>query len=166
MVWSNEYRNFVRAVGILMCIAWASATISIIISLKKRFGRQTRNEGESGTLFAFPDKFVGCVLIASALLIYDAAVTAVFAEPDFRYRHMIDLQALLIAGLGVIAIQRCLAFMLDGKLFVRQMARVRQCTRAIDVYSRLKPTRLIVFVGIFVTAIYLSWILFMLRYTG
>jgi hypothetical protein len=160
MVWSNEYRNFVRIVGVLMCIAWAAAIVSIVTGLKTYFRRRPKGP------FTFPDKFAGCVLVASALLIYNAAVTAVFAEPDFRYRHMVDLQALLIAGLGCIAIQHWLLFTRKGKFSVRHASYFRQCARAIDVFSGLTLAQLIVFVGFLIAAIYLSWILFMLHHTG
>lgn len=55
VIWRNEYRNFVRIVGILMCIAWAAAIVSIVTGLKKYFRRRACSERRPKGPFTFPD---------------------------------------------------------------------------------------------------------------
>jgi len=167
-VWIKAYRKFVYVAAILMFVAWLSVVVSIAVIAQKYFRRRAQAERKLQNMFVFQDEFIGCVLIASGLLVYNAAVTAIFAEPDFRYRHMVDLQALLVAGLGLLASQHWIKLMLGqhlSGLFANRMAYFT-CVQSFDVFRWLTATQIAISAVCLIGAIYVTWTFFMLHFTG
>lgn len=107
--------------------------------------------------------------MASLLFIYDAALTALFVEPDFRYRQMADLQATLVAGLGLISIQCWLKFGVGARLplsFLVPLDRAGYVFRRWDPWRCLTATRLGIWMAGLVIGSFASWALFMLEHTA
>jgi hypothetical protein len=104
-VWLKSYRVSVMLVGLLMCVAWLAVAASIgkAALLLLRPSPAIKPHQKSGVVFSAA--LIASVVIASLVFGYNAAVTAAFAEPDFRYRQISDLQAISIAGLGLVAVQ-------------------------------------------------------------
>ena len=50
--------------------------------------------------------FFGSILSASFLLAYNVAITAMFAEPDYRYHYFIVPVEIILAGYGAIVLMR------------------------------------------------------------
>ena len=68
------------------------------------------------------------IVIASLLFGYNAAVTSLYVEPDYRYREMVDLQAIVLAGLGLVAIRHWLRLAF-GQTLASPFAKVRSEVR-------------------------------------
>ena len=73
-----------------------------------RLGRQRLLSTSAGRPVLYGG-LTASIVMASLVFGYNAAVTSIFAEPDFRYRQMADLQAILLAGLGLVALYRWLS---------------------------------------------------------
>lgn len=169
-VWTKTYRKFVFVSAILMVIAWLSVIVSITCIIVGYFRQQSQPELKLQNMLVFKGEFIGCVLIASGILIYNTAVTAIFADPDFRYRHMVDLQVLLVAGLGLIAGQHWINLIFDrhlSALFAKRKTVTQfTCMQSVDVFRRLTATQIAISSLCLVGAIYVTWAFFMLHYTG
>ena len=87
-----------------MGVAWATALFFVGRYVVMRWWKPVDAALKQGTCIFFREALIPSILMASLLFFYDAALTALFVEPGFRYRQMADLQAILIAGLGLISI--------------------------------------------------------------
>jgi hypothetical protein len=169
--WENYFhREALRIVGVLMCVAWAAAFAGLTHMLFSQRSRLTpQSEFRRINVLAFADsRFVTCVIITSLLLGYNAAVTAMFAEPDFRYRDMAELQADLIAGFGLFSIQQ-----LVGSIFIpiigsesaKKLARAVSFLRSLDIFQRFTTHQTAAFTIVMVLIVMVWWIIFMLQNT-
>ena len=104
-VWLKSYGTEVAIMALLMCVAWGTAAVRLVQAVRPRAKSASMAAPNSGGLLKSDNALVASIVIASLVFGYNAAVTAIFAEPDFRYRQASDLQAILIAGLGLIAMQ-------------------------------------------------------------
>jgi hypothetical protein len=104
-VWLKSYRTEVAIMALLMCVAWGTAAVRFVQAVRPPAKSAAMAEPNSGGFLKSDSALVVSIVIASLVFVYNAAVTAIFAEPDFRYRQASDLQAILIAGLGLIAMQ-------------------------------------------------------------
>jgi hypothetical protein len=103
--WLKSYPVSVMLIGLLMCFAWLSVALSVANTALLRFRPAFAIKLQRTGAVAFSAALIASIVIASLVFGYNAAVTAAFAEPDFRYRQISDLQAISIAGLGLVALQ-------------------------------------------------------------
>jgi hypothetical protein len=114
------------------------------------------------------DGLVPSIIMASLLLVYNAAVTSVFAEPDFRYREMVDLPVILIAGLGLTTIPYWTSIAFSphrAAILATRLSHAVLSSCARDVWLRFKAMQLAMFVVGVAIAGFASWTLFMLKNT-
>ena len=88
----------------LMTVAWATVAARVARLDRVWPSRRNSNKLDLGAALPLAGGLVTSIIIGSLLFGYNAVVTSIFAEPDFRYREMMDLPAIVIAGLGLIAI--------------------------------------------------------------
>ena len=125
-------------------------------------------EPNSGGLLKSDNALVASIVIASLVFGYNAAVTAIFAEPDFRYRQASDLQAILIAGLGLIAMRPWIGPVLRRRVPADIADRWDRAVRWIhsgDVWPRLTARQLAAIVIGTACAGLAGWTLFILANT-
>ena len=101
--WKNSYWRVVNTTSVLMVIAWLAVILipASWIARSEIFGSRVK-EIMVGDLAA-------SITVVSLGLLYNAAVTALFAEPDFRYHHFIILLRILLAAYGVVVVTRAIA---------------------------------------------------------
>jgi hypothetical protein len=157
-LWLNLYRTEAAVLAYLMTATWAVAVIGLA-GVDRLWSR--RKEAVDRTL-------VASIVMTSLVFLYNAAVTAVFAEPDFRYRQMVDLPVILIAGLGLVSIPYWLdvAF---GQILAATIAKrwdqAAALTHRCDIWRRLAATELAtIAVGVAVAG-FAAWAIFMLLNT-
>jgi hypothetical protein len=146
-----------------MCAAWLTVAAAFIGAARWR-----PKKPDVGRAFAFPDGLIASIVIASLVFGYNAAITAVFAEPDFRYREIADLPAILIAGLGVIAIlhRACVALgQRRATAAAERWDRAARWVDGFDVWPRLAALTLAIIVIGTACAGFAAWALFMLENT-
>ena len=104
-LWVAHYQKFVALTSSLMVIAWAALAWAAACAI----GRRWRDAAlcEPVALWSQPG-FLPSLLSASILLLYEATITGVFAEPDYRYHHFVLLLRVLVAGFGAIVLRRTL----------------------------------------------------------
>jgi hypothetical protein len=167
--WVRHYRDEVRIVAGLMCAAWLTAIVALLrFAILRRPRSFPSVESETRKVFVFADGLVASIIIASLLFGYNAAITSVFAEPDFRYRQMADLQAILVGGLGLISIQHWIRVTLSGGFAMHVSKRWNEVTRsmwALDEWQRLTALQLALLVIGVAFASFGWWTLFMLTNT-
>jgi len=93
--WLLQFDLFVVATSVLMVIAWISVLVRFLCAIVP----QTK----LCRWLTFPslDGIVAGILTASIFLLYNAAVTAAFAEPDYRYFHFSELLRIIISGFAI-----------------------------------------------------------------
>ena len=101
-LWLRSYQLFVKLSAILMVTSWLAVAGSAICAI----GLWRRTAACGAVALWSQADFVAALFSASMLLAYNAMVTAVFAEPDYRYHHFMLLLRVLIAGFGAIALLR------------------------------------------------------------
>jgi hypothetical protein len=157
-LWLNLYRTEAAILAYLMAATWAVAVIGL--TGFDRLWARRKNPVDRA--------LVASIVMTSLVFIYNAAVTAVFAEPDFRYREMVDLQAILIAGLGLVSIPYWLDVALGPSLaatIAKRWDQAAQLTYACDIWRRLTATELaVIVIGVAVTGL-VAWALFMVMNT-
>jgi hypothetical protein len=166
--WLKSYGTEVAIIAWLMCVAWVTAAVRLVQTVRPRAKSASMTEPNSGGLVKSDNALVASIVIASLVFGYNAAVTAVFAEPDFRYRMASDLQAILIAGLGLIAMQPWIGPALRHRLpadIAERWDRAVRWIHAGDVWSRLTAKQLVAIVIGTVCAGFAGWTLFMLANT-
>jgi hypothetical protein len=168
-LWLRFYLDKIRVVNVLMCAAWITAIGALVDLVIRRRSRTVASlESETSKTFRFADGFMASIIVASLMFGYNAAVTAIFAEPNFRYRNMVELQTFLIGGLGVISIQYWGWIIFGegvGAKAGRRWAQAIQSMRALDFFERLATTQLAslsISVGVAVLA---WWAIFMVSNT-
>jgi hypothetical protein len=75
-------------IGLLMCVAWLSVALSVANTALLRFRPAFAIKSQRTRAVAFSAALIASIVIASLVFGYNAAITAAFAEPDFRYRQM------------------------------------------------------------------------------
>jgi hypothetical protein len=119
--------------------------------------------------FRFSDGVVASIIVASLVFGYNAAVTSEFVEPNFRYRHIVELQNFLIAGLGFISIHHWVWIILGESVAERVGGRWTQAIqwmRGLDFFERLSALQLVSLSVSFPLAVFAWWAMFMLRNTA
>jgi hypothetical protein len=160
-LWERHYRRLVRLLAGLMCAAWATAIVALAYLLLGRGNASARRIG-------LPDgRLLACIVIASLVFGYNAAVTSVFVDPDFRYRQMVDLPAVVLAGFGVVSIRQwCFViFAADIAPAENQRAAPAESLRIPDLFQRCTGTQLTVLVMVVALAVFACWAIFMLQNT-
>ncbi len=164
--WLKFYRSWAANLAYLMTITWAIA-IAGLAGFDRRWSRR-KNAAEPRADAALSGAMVAGIVIASLVFLYNAAVTAVFAEPDFRYREMVDLPAILTVGLGVVSIPFWLNVALGPALaadIAARWDRLAHFTYAYDIWRRRSPMQLAaIAIGVAVIG-FAAWTLFMLQNT-
>jgi hypothetical protein len=162
--WQKFYRSWAADVAYLMTITWVIG-IAGLAGFERRWSRRN-NASEPDA--ALSGAVVASIVIASLGFLYNAAVTAVFAEPDFRYREMDDLPAILTVGLGVVSIPFWLNVALGPALSADILARwdrLARFTYSYDIWRRRTPMQLAaIAIGVAVIG-FGAWTLFMLQNT-
>jgi hypothetical protein len=94
--WQLHFAEVVRITSVLMVIAWTGVLLrfSCLLAPRTRFCES----------FVFPgiDSIVASIIATSIFLFYNAAVTAAFAEPNYRYFHFSELLRILLSGFAVV----------------------------------------------------------------
>jgi hypothetical protein len=158
-LWLNLYRTEAAVLAYLMLATWAVAIIGLA-GFDRLWSRRQNPIDRA---------LVTSIVMTTLVFIYNAAVTAVFAEPDFRYREMVDLQAILIAGLGLVSIPYWLDVVLGRSIaaaIAERWDQAAQLTYACDVWRRLTAIELtMVVIGTAATG-FVAWALFMVMNTN
>ena len=157
-LWLNLYRTEAAVLAYLMVATWAVAIIGLA-GFDRLWSRRQNPIDRA---------LVASIVMTTLVFIYNAAVTAVFAEPDFRYREMVDLQAILIAGLGLVSIPYWLDVVLGRSLaaaIAKRWDQAAQLTYACDMWRRLTAIELtMIVIGTAATG-FVAWALFMVMNT-
>lgn len=159
--WPKLYPYEVRITSVLMCAAWISTGIALLHFLGGARGTAVSDKRKG---LQFTRGLIPSITIASLLFGYNAAVTALFVDPDTRYRLMVDLQVLLIAGLGALSIQHWLSFVRNGVLLSCLSGRWSTAVSSIrnqEILARFTAFQLTTFVAGFVFMGFAGWALFM-----
>jgi hypothetical protein len=94
--WKLYFAEVVRITSVLMVIAWAGVLFqfSCLLAPRTRLCQS----------FMFPgrDSIVASIIASSIFLLYNAAVTAAFAEANYRYFHFSELLRILISAFAVV----------------------------------------------------------------
>jgi hypothetical protein len=101
--WFAGYDTAVRISLALMLFAWLYVVLYGAAIFIPSFEVTRRLAVLGGSDLVAP------IICVSVLLMYNALATAVFAEPDYRYHHMIVPIRVVLAGLGGIAAARLLS---------------------------------------------------------
>jgi hypothetical protein len=168
-LWLSLYRTYVALLSGFMCVAWATALFSAGRYVVIRWSKPADTALQQGKYIFFPEGLITSILMASLLFSYDTVLTALFVEPDFRYRQMADLQATLIAGLGLISIQHWLKVSVGARLSLSDLIpleRVAYVLRRWDPWRDLTATQLGVWTAGLVIGSFAGWALFMLEHTS
>ncbi len=168
-LWLSLYRRDVAVLFGFMGVAWATALFFVGRYVVMRWWKPVDAALKQGTCIFFREALIPSILMASLLFFYDAALTALFVEPGFRYRQMADLQAILIAGLGLISIQRWLKVSVGARLslsFLMPLDRVAYVLRRWDLWRGLTATQLGIWTAGLVIGSFGGWALFMLERTS
>jgi hypothetical protein len=121
--WLNNFHPFLRVTLLLSLVAWL-ATILFAVS-------SATNTWKAQFIAPFPEPgFFASLTVVSLLFLYNAVVTALFAEPDYRYQHFIVLLRILLAGFGTIVLARL--FELRSTLDTSFIKNVRAGLKAIQ----------------------------------
>jgi hypothetical protein len=156
-LWLNLYRTAAAVQAYLMIATWAVAIVGLV-GFDRLWSRHNLVDRA----------LVASIVTATLVFIYNAAVTAIFAEPDFRYRQMVDLQVILIAGLGLVSIPYWLDSILGQSLattIAKRWDQAAQLTYTCDMWRRLTTVELAtIVIGVAMTG-FAAWALFMLMNT-
>lgn len=164
--WLWYYGIFINILSVLMCVAWITAMVGLA-GLLLRWWAGPRNPINWDLKSQFPfGSLLASIVLASLFFGYNAALTSLFVEPDYRYREMVDLQAIVIAGLGAVSVLRWLNVALNRSSRVYDARRWTEWTapiRAFDFWQRRTTTQLTIITTGLAAASLGWWTLFMLR---
>ena len=167
-VWLKAYMTDAAIIAWLMCVAWVTVAVGLVRAVRLSPRPVPAVELNSARVIVFDNALVASIVIGSLVFGYNAAVTSVFAEPDFRYRQIADSQAILIAGLGLISMQQWIRVILGDRLTAyntKYWDRAIYTIRARDIWRRLATFRLASIVLGTAFCGLGGWILFMLENT-
>jgi hypothetical protein len=160
------YRIEALIVACLMTVAWATVAARVARLDRVWPSRRNSNKLDLGAALPLAGGLVTSIIIGSLLFGYNAVVTSIFAEPDFRYREMMDLPAIVIAGLGLIAIPYWAGVAPSRHRAAGLGKRWNHAVRSVyarDVWQRFTATQLaIIVIGVAIVA-FASWTIFMLE---
>lgn len=101
-IFSKTHRKYINATSIPIIILWIYFLFlfaSFVFKYKKIYF--INKEINS-------DNLIFIALIPTSILLYENIVTAFFCQPSFRYFHMTEIPRLIIAGFGLIFLNRIL----------------------------------------------------------
>ena len=148
--WLASYDEVMHAVFFLFAPAWAAMVINWLAA----WARAYRLRRWSAAVAA--DQLAPHVLYVTVFLLYNALPTAAFAEPDYRYGHMLFLVKITLAGFGAIALTRI------GREFLRPLVpKAYPENTALAVDFRRAP--LLALSGGMAIAVCTSWAWYMSR---
>jgi hypothetical protein len=104
--WKQLYQPFVEATAALMLVGWLALAGSVACPIERR--RRGGLVRGIVALWSSQPALVASLAATSMLLLYNAGVTAAFAEPDYRYHHFVLLLRVLVSGFGAVVILRIL----------------------------------------------------------
>src|SRR5262249_39378751 len=175
-LWHRNYRRFVSGIAALMCVAWAAALVGFAcLARGHRTGsareplRYPPPQAGEGRVGDFDPGLLACVVTASVVFGYNALVTSVVVDPDFRYRQMMELQAVLVAGFGLVCLRHWWQALVAPNIDMawrERMERVANSLRATDLFVRSTSTQLTIAAIAAVLVTFASWTIFMLRHTA
>ena len=94
--WLLHFDDFVTLTSVLMIIAWSSVLLRLLCFVLPRTALC------QALMFPGIDGIAASIIAASLFLLYNAAVTAAFVDPDYRYFHFSELLRILISGYAVV----------------------------------------------------------------
>lgn len=157
-------------VDFLMCATWVAAIGSLLAYATRQQQQPSVSSFKSklGNMFKFSDGLLPSIVAASLLFGYNAIVTAVFAEPNFRYRTMVQLHTFLIGGLGLISIRHWVLVVFEGNVrkSCKRWADTVHSVRTFDFFERLTGFQLAALSISLPMAVFAWWVIFMLKYTA
>ena len=108
-IWTTGYKGYVWTTSALIVLAWVGGLAGLLSLLfpRTRFGRAMAGSGVT--------KLTPPIVATTALLLYEVAVTSLFAEPSHRYFHNTEPVRMIIAGLGVAFVIHALSYLLRRK---------------------------------------------------
>lgn len=166
--WWDGYSSWAALVAYLMVAAWLVAIAGLAGFDRWWTTRAQLFAANSGDTLALTGALTISIVIASLVFVYNAAVTSVFAEPDFRYREMVDPQVIVVAGLGLASIPFWLKVALGRTLAAKIAERWDAAARfsyACDIWRRLSAVELAGIAGAVVGAGFAAWTLYMVKNT-
>ena len=153
-----------------MSVAWITVILAFAyIVINWRSTLSSTSASGFPPAFSFPEGLLASIVIASLVFGYNAAITALFVEPDFRYRQMVDLQPILISGLGLVSLRHWIGLAFSKDLKVRaqnQTSKIGSSISAIDIWQRITSMQLAAITIIIIFMAFAWWTLFMLRNTA
>jgi hypothetical protein len=176
--WTSWYQSFVKITAILIVVSWLALACSAVCAIRRP--RRGNAICEPVALWSRQSGFSAAALSASLPLLYNTAITAAFAEPDYRYHHFILLVRILVAGFGAIALFRLLpkepgarwassTVWLDFKALVAyagQGARKGSSCDAVDFWLTVHPKSATLIALSLAAIAFGGWALFMLTLTA
>ena len=94
-IWLQAYDGFVKVTLLLMVVAWAGLAAGVL----RRVGGAVSGTNRIPAALA-SRVYAAPVTAVSAAFFYNAAVTALFAEPDYRYHHFVLPIRIILAAYG------------------------------------------------------------------
>lgn len=167
-IWAKLYRTEAFILTCLMIAAWITVVARLAELRRVRPSRSHQDKVDSAMALPVADGLVRSVIIASLLFVYNAAVTSVFAEPDFRYREMVDLPAVLMAGLGLATIPYWTGIASSphcAAILAERCSHAVRLSRRWDVWQRFTAMQLAMIAVGAAVAGFAAWTLFMLENT-
>ena len=167
--WLSSYMVEIWVVDFLMCATWVAAIGSLLAyATRQQQPSVSSFKSKLGNMFKFSDGFLPSIVAASLLFGYNAIVTAVFAEPNFRYRTMVQLHTFLIGGLGLISIRHWVLVVFEGNVrkSCKRWADTVHSVRTFDFFERLTGFQLAALSISLPMAVFAWWVIFMLKYTA
>jgi len=168
-LWLKHYRQYVAILSGFMCVAWVTVLAALARQKIAWWPGPTELGSEQPNSFTFPKGLIPSIVVASLLFGYNAVLTSLFVEPDFRYRQMVDLQALVIAGLGAVSIHHWLKVYIEFKLPYSFSLPVNSFVRLLDkfdLWRHLTATQLVLLATGSAIASFAGWALFMFEHTA
>lgn len=167
--WLQSFRGFVLWTSVLMVAGWVFVILRLVAFVLPRRLLPKVLAGPTTTAT------VACTIGASAFLLYNALVTAAFAEPDYRYFLFTELLRVLVAGYGLALVQQVVCSVRLAYLPEWRASRTMRAAsgavvrlRSADALARLfrsEPVLLAMFVGALVAIAFASWAGFMIGRT-
>ena len=166
-LWLEHYQTYLALLSLFICVAWGATVAAFARHASALWSKSSGDASKK--YFLFPNGLIPSIVLASLLLCYDALLTALFVEPDFRYRQLADCEAIVLAGLGVISLGSWLDVGLGSRLRGSLRAYSAKLARLLDEFDpcrRLTAIQLAIWTACLITACFAVWALFMVEHTA
>ncbi len=166
--WLHLYRTEAAVIAYLMATTWVVVIAGLVGVDRWRLKRKDRDAAAARAAPGLSGTLVASIVIGSLVFVYNAAVTSIFAEPDFRYRQMVDLPAILTVGLGLASVPYWLSVGLGQSLaagIAKRWYQTAELTYRYDMWRRLTALELAAITMATAVTGFSAWALFMLKNT-